>query len=60
MEHLCGVCRFYLHTDPDINVGECRRYAPRAALCNEESEAFVAYWPLVASEDGCGDYELKL
>jgi hypothetical protein len=49
----CGKCKFF---HPYVNsgtFGECRKYAPAPGMV----EGAMAYWPVVDSDDGCGEHE---
>jgi hypothetical protein len=54
----CGCCRFWEQTErsPGINMGECRRYAPRQAV-KEDTESAYTVWPLTDSADWCGEFK---
>jgi hypothetical protein len=53
----CATCRFWR---PDLGeqTGECLRHAPRPALgfAQEEEHTRLAYWPVTAANDLCGEY----
>jgi hypothetical protein len=58
----CHTCRWGWKITDEVDglgegVGECHRYAPRANPdANGKPALTVTMWPVVCSDDGCGDW----
>ena len=48
----CEQCKFWDRTGSRF--GNCRRYAPRAAMTREHH---IVVWPQTQQTDWCGDFE---
>ena len=42
---------------PEAPVGLCHRHAPRPATSLNPAAMYVALWPSVEEDDGCGEHE---
>jgi len=54
MERRCEGCEWFACSDET-----CRKHAPRAELHVDRPYYRPAYWPLVAVDDWCGEFEAK-
>lgn len=52
----CASCAFFLGGDPKFELGICRRYPP-AALPPDDKGDVEQGWPIVGTNDWCGEYE---
>lgn len=55
----CSTCRFWEPPSGGrVISGECHRHAPAARVCRGDTidDGYYAYWPLVMSDDWCGDW----
>lgn len=67
MTRRCETCRFWgflRQTEPHVEIGECRRHAPKATtydLANAWTNRPVgrADWPLTMFDDWCGEHVSK-
>lgn len=53
-DYRCVSCRFYERRG-DMDVGWCKRYAPRPTFVREDREMHVA-WPAVDMDNWCGEW----
>lgn len=54
-DKLCGQCCYFLAISEEI--GKCHRYAPRPSLSVVSSGVT---WPVVRTDDFCGEFEMAL
>jgi hypothetical protein len=54
---ICGDCRHWEIDEDETALGECRRYAPRAAVVSEIDGAIhEAWWPLTWHHEWCSEW----
>lgn len=54
---ICDNCRFLEPNQSNTYAGRCQRYAPRPR--NQQGGEYRAEWPVVFSDDWCGDFQPK-
>ena len=55
---VCENCVYFRSDEEDINMGECRRYAPKPFRVTEDP-INPTVWPNVACLEWCGEGKLK-
>jgi hypothetical protein len=62
MKQYCDKCRYWRflrETEPHVSIGQCHRYAPRAAVKEPQNQGVYPHWPATMFDDWCGEFEPK-
>ena len=61
METTCSTCKYWQSIQKNIDLGYCRRYAPRPTAVSPLGETgnLDSIWPRTAPGDWCGDWLQK-